>query len=232
MTNVAIVYHSVSGRTRALAEAVARGATSVDGTNASVFSVDAVDHAALMAADAIVFGCPTYMGSASGAFKSFMDGTSAIWGLQAWRDKLAAAFTHSAAPSGDKLATLIQLSVFAAQHGMVWVGLGLPPTYAGADAVPTDTNRLGSHLGAMAQTPPGRSLDASDVRTAEHLGRRVAEAARRWQTAAAPKSEATPCRDPRGCFHQVGRVYPHPLQRINLPSSSHVRIGFEHHLSS
>ncbi|HEY5951394.1 MAG TPA: flavodoxin family protein, partial [Kofleriaceae bacterium] len=150
VTSVAIVYHSASGRTKALAEAVARGAASIDGTQTSVFSVADVDHAALQAADAIVFGCPTYMGSASAAFKTFMDGTAAIWALQAWRDKLAAAFTHSAAPSGDKLATLVQLAVFAAQHGMVWVGLGLPPTYAGTDVVASDTNRLGSHLGAMA----------------------------------------------------------------------------------
>src|SRR6185295_1044547 len=60
---VAVVYHSVSGRTRALAEAVARGAASVEGTQTSVFSVDKVDQAVLMEADAIVFGCPTYMGS-------------------------------------------------------------------------------------------------------------------------------------------------------------------------
>jgi multimeric flavodoxin WrbA len=231
VTSVAIVYHSVSGRTRALADAVARGASSVDGTRATVFSVDAVDHAALMDADAIVFGCPTYMGSASGAFKSFMDGTSAIWALQAWRDKLAAAFTHSAAPSGDKLATLIQLSVFAAQHGMVWVGLGLPPTYAGADALATDTNRLGSHLGAMAQTPPGRDLDASDVRTAEHLGRRVAEATHRWKTASAPRSEVTRhAAASTWVFPPSRPALPIPLARINLREMVARPDRFEHHL--
>lgn len=231
MTTVAVVYHSVSGRTRALAEAVARGAGSVDGTRATVFSVEAVDHAALMEADAIVFGCPTYMGSASGAFKSFMDGTSAIWALQAWRDKLGAAFTHSAAPSGDKLATLIQLSVFAAQHGMVWVGLGLPPTYAGADAAPTDTNRLGSHLGAMAQTPPGRDLDASDARTAEHLGRRVAEAARRWQTTTAQRTEVSRHAATNTWVFPPSRTeLPAPLSRINLREMVARPDRFEHHL--
>ena len=30
-----------------------------------------------------------------------------MWALQGWRDKLAAGFTHSAAPSGDKLGTLL-----------------------------------------------------------------------------------------------------------------------------
>ena len=124
------------------------------------------------------------MGSASAQFKAFMDSTSAVWALQGWRDKLAAGFTHSAAPSGDKLGTLTQLAVFAAQHGMVWVGLGLPPTYAAAESADDDRNRLGSHLGAMAQSRPGGGvLPPGDVRTAEHLGLRVAEAALRWGSA-------------------------------------------------
>ena len=138
--SIAVVFHSVSGRTRALAEAVVRGAKSSapadeDELVVHLLSVEEATraHAVLAGADAIVFGCPTYMGSASAQFKAFMDSTSAVWALQGWRDKLAAAFTHSAAPSGDKLGTLTQLAVFAAQHGMVWVGLGLPPTYAGVE---------------------------------------------------------------------------------------------------
>jgi NAD(P)H dehydrogenase (quinone) len=185
--SVAVVYHSASGRTKALAEAVARGATEAAGDDGLVTHVLSVEeaaraHAVLAAADAIVFGCPTYMGSASAAFKTFMDGTAAVWALQGWRDKLAAGFTHSAALSGDKLSTLTQLAVFAAQHGMVWVGLGLPPTYVGSDSGDADMNRLGSHLGAMGQSRPGGGkLPLGDVKTAEHLGKRVALAALRWR---------------------------------------------------
>ena len=192
-TSIAVVYHSASGRTRALAEAVVRGAKSAAAGDASavanvvhLLSVEEATRAqaVLAGADAIVFGCPTYMGSASAQFKAFMDSTSAVWALQGWRDKLAAGFTHSAAPSGDKLGTLTQLAVFAAQHGMVWVGLGLPPTYAAAESADDDRNRLGSHLGAMAQSRPGGGvLPPGDVRTAEHLGLRVAEAALRWGSA-------------------------------------------------
>ena len=171
---IVVVYHSASGRTEALAQAIARGAGGV------AMAVGAIDHAVLAAADAIVLGCPTYMGSASAAFKQFMDGTAAVWALQGWRDKLAAGFTHSAAPSGDKLGTLVQLAVFAAQHGMMWIGLGLPPTYASVAAA-DDTNRLGSHLGLMAQTAPGAALHAGDLRTAEGFGRRIADAAARWK---------------------------------------------------
>ena len=183
MTTIAIIYHSATGRTQSLAQAVSRGAESVEGTLAHLMTSEEAQRAqaVLASADAIVFGCPTYMGSASAAFKEFMDSTSVVWALQGWRDKLAAAFTHSAALSGDKLGTLMQLAVFAAQHGMIWVGLGLPPTYAGIEPAKEDTNRLGSHLGAMAQSRPGGGVvPPSDLATAEHLGRRVAEAARRW----------------------------------------------------
>ncbi len=259
MTAVAIVYHSASGRTKALAEAVARGAEAEGGTTVSLHAVPDVDHAALVGADAIVFGCPTYMGSASAAFKAFMDGTSTIWALQGWRDKLAAAFTHSAAPSGDKLGTLTQLAVFAAQHGMVWVGLGLPPTYAGLGSEEGDPNRLGSHLGAMAQSPPGsaRRVPESDLATAEHLGRRVAMAARRWvrgaattaaiaaaegfraDAGAAAAGAGADAGEPMSARHPTASTWqfpppdrpplPAPLERMNLRELMARPERFEHH---
>lgn len=236
MTTVAIVYHSATGRTKALAEAVARGVAKHEGTTAQLLAIEegAAIHAFLAAADAIVFGCPTYMGSVSGAFKTFMDGTSAIWALQGWRDKLAAAFTHSAAPSGDKLGTLTQLVVFAAQHGMVWIGLGLPPTYAGAATEIEDTNRLGSHLGAMAQSRPGAgAVPAGDLRTAELLGQRVAEAAERWEKGR-PETPVGPTR------HETARSWVFPAERRGSPGAGIERTNlrelvarperFEHHL--
>lgn len=45
----------------------------------------------------------------------------------AWRDKVAAGFTNSGSKSGDKVNTLISLAIFAAQHHMHWVSLGLGP---------------------------------------------------------------------------------------------------------
>jgi multimeric flavodoxin WrbA len=238
-TKIVVVYHSASGRTRALAEACGRGARSVDGAGADVTPVDLASRpegqAVLAAADAIVFGCPTYMGSVSGAFKTFMDATAAVWAVQGWRDKIAAGFTHSAAPSGDKMNTLIQLAVFAAQHGMIWVGLGLPPTYALPSETSESTNRLGSHLGAMAQSRPGGgALPESDLKTAEHLGRRVAEAAARWRREPRRTASAGPRRHPTThawVFPAEGRVpLPLPLERTNLRELAAGEGRFEHHL--
>ena len=185
MTLVAVVYHSGYGHTARQAEAVARGALSVDGTEVALVKVEEADqHWSILAqADAIIFGTPTYMGSASAPFKGFMDASSKVWAQQGWKDKFAAAFTNSASQSGDKLSTLQQLAVFAAQHGMIWVGLGLMPGNNSSAGNPDDLNRLGSYLGAMAQSNADQGPEfgptPADLRTAEHLGRRVAQICQR-----------------------------------------------------
>lgn len=182
---VSIVYHSGFGHTKALAEAVRDGAASA-GSDAALMTVDAVDWERLSASDAIVFGTPTYMGGPSAAFKKFMEDSSKTWMAQGWKNKIGAGFTVSASQSGDKLNTLVDLSVFAAQHGMVWVGLDLLPGNNSSKGSPADLNRLGSFLGAMAQANADQGAEGvtdSDRRTVRHLGRRVAEAARRWSAA-------------------------------------------------
>lgn len=184
MTRIAIVYHSGYGHTARQAEHVRQGAASVAGVEVSLVAVSEVAHHwdTLATADAIIFGTPTYMGSASAPFKDFMDQSSKAWAGQAWKDKLAAGFTNSASWSGDKLNTLVQLMVFANQHGMLWVSLGLMPGNNSSQGAISDLNRVGSFTGAMAQSNADQGPEAmqeSDLRTAEHLGRRVAEQARR-----------------------------------------------------
>src|SRR5438132_12936045 len=104
MTNVAIVYHSGFGHTKSLAEHVAKGAQAVAGTRVNLISVaDAEAHAAdLDAADAVIFGSPTYMGGVSAEFAKFKDWTAQRWMSRAWQNKLAAGFTVSGSWGGDK----------------------------------------------------------------------------------------------------------------------------------
>jgi len=182
---VAVVFHSGGGHTRVVADSVARGVASVDGVNATLVDVGGeFDWEVLDHAGAIVFGTPTYMGGPAAAFKAFMDASSLRWAEQRWADKLAAGFTNSAGLNGDKLNTLTSLSLFAMQHSMVWIGLGLTPGNITAQGSPEDLNRLAGFLGAMAQSNadvgPEVAPAGSDLRTAAHLGRRVAEAAARW----------------------------------------------------
>ena len=98
--------------------------------------------------------------------------------------KVAAGFTTSASQSGDKLATLLQLMVYANQHAMIWVGLDLMPGNNNSKGSVDDLNRLGSFSGAMAQANADQGADAmleSDLRTAARLGARVAETAQALQ---------------------------------------------------
>ncbi len=183
MTKIAIVYHSGYGHTERQARAVEEGARSSAGAEVSLISVAQADErrAELDAADAIVFGCPTYLGSVSAAMKAFMESTSRTWAARDWKDKLAAGFTNSGSPSGDKFNTLVDLAAFAAQHGMVWISLGLLPRYR--DEQGREINRAGSFLGAMAQSPGADRANEpgeDDLQTARLLGQRVAQAAARW----------------------------------------------------
>jgi multimeric flavodoxin WrbA len=183
---VAVVFHSGYGHTARLAEAVAAGAAGVPGVESQLVSVERVDSAwaALERADAIVFGTPTYMGGPSAQFKAFEEATSKkVMGAGfKWKDKVAAGFTNSGAQAGDKLATLIQIALFAAQHGMHWINLDLPPANNSSKGSPSDLNRLGYWLGAGAQSNVDQGPDVAppeaDLATAHHLGRRVAQVTR------------------------------------------------------
>lgn len=186
MTQVSIVYHSGYGHTAEQAKAVARGAQKVAGVTVNLLTVDEAQQQwdLLKASDAIIFGSPTYMGSASAQFKAFMDASSKSWYTRDWQDKIAAGFTTSASQSGDKLSTLIQLAVFAAQHGMIWVGQDLLPGNNNSQGSVNDLNRLGGFLGALAQANADQGPEfgpiQSDLLTAEHLGERVATITKRF----------------------------------------------------
>jgi NAD(P)H dehydrogenase (quinone) len=140
----------------------------------------------LAAADAIIFGAPTYMGSVSAQFKQFAEASSKVWFTLGWKDKIAAGFTNSGSWSGDKLNTLFQFAVLAAQHGMIWAGTALMPGYNAKGSTPEDINRVGSYLGLITQANVNEGPDvappAADRKTAELFGKRIAELAVRWSS--------------------------------------------------
>lgn len=183
MSRIVVVYHSGYGHTQRLAESVAKGA------GGDLLAIDAEGNlpeaawASLNAADAIIMGSPTYMGSVSWQFKKFADASSKAWFTQAWKNKVFAGFTNSASLNGDKLATLHALFTLAMQHGGIWVGTGMLPANTKA-AQRDDINVLGSFAGAMAQTPADASPDempAGDLETARLFGQRVAEITERFR---------------------------------------------------
>jgi multimeric flavodoxin WrbA len=197
---VAVVFHSGRGHTARQAQAVAAGAAAVAGVEPYLISVEDADAAweALERAEAISFGTPTYMGGPSAQFKAFEEATSKkvmAAGLK-WRDKVAAGFTNSGARSGDKLATLIQIALFAAQHGMHWVNLDLPPANNSSKGSDAELNRLGFWLGAGAQSNVDQGPDVAppeaDLATARHLGQRVARVTLQLARGKAEEAAARP----------------------------------------
>ena len=172
MSKVVVIYHSGYGHTQRMAQSVAKGA------DAELLEISAEGNLpdggweTLAAADAIIMGSPTYMGSVSWQFKKFADATSKKWFTSAWKDKVAGGFTCSASPSGDKLSTLQYFITLAMQQGMIWVGQ--PALNNGT------INRIGSNSGVMAQVgaqDPANAIPQGDLDTAAAYGKRVAEVA-------------------------------------------------------
>ncbi len=182
MADVVVVYHSGYGHTRKQAEAVAQGAEAALIAISAEGDITGADWAALEAADAIIFGSPTYMGMASWQFKKFADASSKPWFAQKWKDKIAAGFTNSATMNGDKLSTLHYMFTLAMQHGMVWAGTGMMPSNTKA-AQRNDINYVGSFCGAMSTSPSDASPEEmlpGDLETARQFGMRVARVAARF----------------------------------------------------
>ena len=176
-----VVYHSGYGHTQRVAQQVA------DGAGAELLAIDAEGNLPdggwdkLNAADAIIFGTPTYMGGPSWQFKKFADASSKIWYSRGWQDKVFGGFTNSASPVGDKGATIMSLQTLASQHGGIWVSLGMLPSNTKA-ATANDPNRLGGSVGLMVQSPSDASvaeIPAGDLDTAKRYGQRVAAVAQR-----------------------------------------------------
>lgn len=180
MKKLAVIYHSAHGHTRHIATHVCEGAAAVPGTNVLLLQAEEVAQSPdmLLRFDGYILGSPTYLGGVSSQFKAFMDATGRLWRTQQLKGKLAAGFTVSSLPAGDKQSTLLSMFVFCMQHGMLWVGNPiLPEQHAG---VPYDeaANRLGSWSGLMAQAGHGAPADAfapGDVKTARLFGRHVAD---------------------------------------------------------
>ncbi len=183
-SDTVVIYHSGYGHTHRMAEAVAEGA------GATLHAIDAEGNlseagwAALDAADAIIFGAPTYMGGPSWQFKKFADASSKPWFSAKWQDKVFGGFTNSASLNGDKLNTLQYFALLAGQHGGLWVSLGIKPSNL-KSSLRDDANRMGSYIGPMAQSDADAApeeMSVGDLETARLYGARVAGVARQHKS--------------------------------------------------
>jgi len=183
MSNISVVFYSGYGHTKVIAQTFAQeiGANLVEiDPNGDIPEQDWLT---LDQSDAIVFGAPTYMGTAPWQFKKFADASSKKWFTRAWQDKIFGGFTNSASLNGDKQVTLIQLQTLASQHGGIWVSLGLLPANSKA-ATRQDVNNLGGSVGLLVQSPSDASTDeipTGDLETTKFYAQRIAKITKQFK---------------------------------------------------
>jgi NAD(P)H dehydrogenase (quinone) len=161
--NVLVMYHSRTGKTRELAEAVARGVEEVDGVGCSLKPAAEVTADDFVAAAGIVAGSPVYFGTMAAELKSVFDRLITV--RKKMGGKIGAAFATSAHPSGGKETTILSILQALLIYGMIVVG---------------DPLDASGHYGAASCGSP----DDDALRTARKLGRRVAELAKVLHAAA------------------------------------------------
>lgn len=163
---ILIVYHSVFGNTKTLAESIASGAQSA-GAEVKLTPVAEADPRELVNYDGLILGCPTRFGTVSSDLKAFMDRTGYVWKQCQLVNKIGAAFTTSNTLHGGQETTLLTIHYFLFNHGMIVVGV--PPAVR-------ETDYAGSYYGASARTVDGKTPPTEDdKKVAFELGKRVAE---------------------------------------------------------
>jgi len=159
---VLVTYHSLSGNTERMAEAVVEGVKSVSGTEVLLKRVGKVTADDLFSADAVVVGSPVYWSNMSGEVKTFFDNWQFKFGVFPefkMKNKIGAAFATGGQVSSGKELTM--LTILAAMLGNQMIVVG-----------------GGGAFGASATTEgdsPG--IDLKEMADAKALGRRVAEVA-------------------------------------------------------
>ena len=104
MVEVLVLYYSRTGRTEALAKAVAEGVSRVEGARARLLRVDYATVEDLISCDAVAFGSPNYFGYMAGILKHFFDLAWSVRGKIS--GKPAAAFTSGGGSSNSALLSI------------------------------------------------------------------------------------------------------------------------------
>lgn len=195
MARVLVLYHSTYGHIEAMAEAVAEGARSVEGTVVDIKRVPELvpeelarssgyklDQAAPIAKveeladyDAIIIGAGTRFGTVASQMRNFLDQTGGLWFQGKLVGKVGSAFTATATQHGGQETTLIGLIQTLLHHGMLVAGL----PYAWQGQMTLDEISGGSPYGATTITAgDGSRMPSENEREgARFQGRYVAETA-------------------------------------------------------
>jgi NAD(P)H dehydrogenase (quinone) len=154
---ILVMYHSRTGKTRAMAEEIARGVEEVEGAACRLKPAAEVTAEDFTAAAGIIAGSPVYFGTMAAELKSVLDRLITV--RKKMGGKIGAAFATSAHPSGGKETTMMSIIQALLIYGMIVVG---------------DPLDASGHYGAAASG----AMDKETAQTARKLGKRVAELAK------------------------------------------------------
>jgi len=194
MAEILVLYYSVGGSVRRMAELVAEGVERVPGAAASLRTVPKVAPVTQEAQPGVppegapycelkdlercaglALGSPTRFGNMAAPLKYFLDGTGTFWLKGTLAGKPASVFTSTASMHGGQETTLLSMMLPLLHQGMLIVGT--PYTEAGLNATRTGGTPYGpSHFAGTADDQP-----VSDAERALCVaqGRRLAEVALR-----------------------------------------------------
>ncbi len=195
-TKVLILYYSTWGHIEQMADAVARGAREIPGTEVTIKRVPELmpedvakqagaklDQAAPIASpeeladyDAIIIGTPTRFGRMSAQMANFLDQTGALWFGDKLVGKIGSVFGSTASQHGGQETTLVSTIVNLMHYGMTIVGL----PYSEKRLLDMNEISGGTPYGAttLADGDGSRQPSENELAMAAFQGRHVAEVTR------------------------------------------------------
>ena len=202
---IAIVYYSMYGHIRTLAEAEKRGIEKAGGT-VDLYQVEETlpeevlakmhappkptdipvisDPATLEPYDGFLLGIPTRYGNFPGQWKAFWDKAGKQWASGGFWGKMAGVFVSSASQGGGQESTALASMSTLAHHGIIYVPFG----YAKAFATLTNVEEVrgGSAWGAgtFAGADGSRQPSAKELELAELQGEHFYIALRKYNSGA------------------------------------------------
>ena len=193
MAEILVLYYSVGGSVKRMAELVASGIERVPGATARVRTVPRVStgiepqpavpdagppYAELRDLEecaGLALGSPTRFGNMAAPLKHFWDGTSLLWKSGALAGKPACVFTSTASLHGGQETTLVSMMLPLLHHGMLV--MGLPYTLAEINATRSGGTPYGaSHFAGIADD---QAITDAERALCIAQGRRLAEVALR-----------------------------------------------------
>ena len=191
VAEILVLYYSVGGSVKRMADLIAAGITRVPGASARVRTVPRVstnigsekavpDEGApyaelrdLEQCAGLALGSPTRFGNMAAPLKHFLDGTSLLWQRGALAGKPACVFTSTASLHGGQETTLLSMMLPLFHHGMLV--MGLPYTLPEMNATRTGGTPYGaSHFAGIADDQP---LTDAERTLCIAQGKRLAEIA-------------------------------------------------------